>query len=77
LQLGLLPPLLIMIQHPSTGIRVVGIFLLTLNAAGLSYFAGASAIIFEFEFKNIAEKFLAGIILAFNRPFQVNDTVWI
>ncbi len=26
-------------------------------------------------FKDIAENFLAGIILAFNRPFNLNDTV--
>ena len=36
---------------------------------------GASALIFGFAFKDIGENFLAGIILAFNRPFNVNDTV--
>lgn len=58
------------------------IFLLTLHVAGLSSIAaailataGASAIIVGFAFKDIAEIFLAGIILAFNRPFNVNDTV--
>ena len=58
------------------------IFLLTLNILGLSGIskaifatAGASAIVIGFAFKDIAENFLAGIILAFNRPFNVNDTV--
>lgn len=60
------------------------IFLLTLNILGLSAIskaifatAGASAIIIGFAFKDIAENFLAGIILAFNRPFNVSDTVQI
>lgn len=60
----------------------VVLFLLTLHAAGLSSIAGAllatagaSAIVLGFAFKDIAENFLAGIILAFNRPFHVNDTV--
>ncbi|CAN5721049.1 hypothetical protein BH11BAC3_BH11BAC3_24400 [soil metagenome] len=58
------------------------IFLLTLHIAGLSGIAGAilatagaSAFVIGFAFKDIAENFLAGIILAFNRPFHVNDTV--
>ncbi len=60
------------------------IFLLSLNVAGLDNIAGAivatagaSALVIGFAFKDIAENFLAGIILAFNRPFQVNDTVQI
>ncbi|RFP65326.1 mechanosensitive ion channel family protein [Hymenobacter lapidiphilus] len=36
---------------------------------------GVSAFVVGFAFKDIAENFLAGIILAFNRPFGVNDTV--
>ncbi|MDO5509325.1 MAG: mechanosensitive ion channel family protein [Weeksellaceae bacterium] len=36
---------------------------------------GASALIVGFAFKDIGENFLAGIILAFNRPFNINDTV--
>lgn len=58
------------------------VFLLALHVAGLSSIAaailataGASAIIIGFAFKDIAENFLAGIILAFNRPFNINDTV--
>lgn len=65
-------------------ILIVVILLLALNIAGLSSIAGAimatagaSAIVVGFAFKDIAENFLAGIILAFNRPFQVNDTVQI
>lgn len=53
-----------------------------LKAAGLNSVTnfiitglGASALIFGFAFKDIGENFLAGIILAFNRPFNVNDTV--
>ncbi|AWW30238.1 mechanosensitive ion channel family protein [Echinicola strongylocentroti] len=36
---------------------------------------GASAIIIGFAFKDIGENFISGIILAFSRPFNVNDTV--
>ncbi|GGF22116.1 mechanosensitive ion channel family protein [Echinicola rosea] len=36
---------------------------------------GASAIIIGFAFKDIGENFISGIILAFNRPFNVNDTI--
>ncbi len=63
-------------------VLVVLIFLLALHVAGLSGIAGAlmatfgaSAVVLGFAFKDIAENFLAGIILAFNRPFRVNDTV--
>ncbi len=63
---------------------IVCIILLALHTAGLSSIAaaivataGASAIVIGFAFKDIAENFLAGIILAFNRPFHVNDTVQI
>ena len=58
--------------------------MLTLNVAGLSSIAGAilatfgaSAVVIGFAFKDIAENFLAGVILAFNRPFHVDDTVQI
>ncbi len=44
-------------------------------AGGLLATAGASAVILGFAFKDIAENFLAGVILAFNRPFDINDTV--
>lgn len=40
--------------------------------------AGAiSAFVIGFAFKDIGENFLAGIILAFKRPFRVGDTVMI
>ncbi len=65
-------------------ILIVCIILLALNTAGLSNIAsaivataGASAIVIGFAFKDIAENFLAGIILAFNRPFHIDDTVQI
>ena len=65
-------------------VLIIAIFLLALNAAGLKNIAaaimataGASAIVLGFAFKDIAKNFLAGIILAFNRPFNINDTVQI
>lgn len=65
-------------------VLIILIFLLALHTAGLSSIAGAivatagaSAIVIGFAFKDIAENFLAGVILAFNRPFHVNDTVQI
>ena len=61
---------------------IIAIVMLGLHAAGLSGIAGAilatagaSAIVIGFAFKDIAENFIAGIILAFNRPFHVNDTI--
>ena len=44
-------------------------------AGGLLAGAGISAFIFGFAFKDIAENFLGGVILAFNRPFSLNDTI--
>lgn len=56
--------------------------MLALKAAGLGSIAtgiltaaGASAVVFGFAFKDIGENFIAGIILAFNRPYDVDDTV--
>ncbi len=46
-------------------------------AAGLLTAAGASAIVIGFAFKDIGENFISGVILSFNRPFNVNDTVGI
>ena len=61
---------------------LVGVILLGLHAAGLSGVAaaifttlGASTLILGFAFKDIGENFLAGLILAFSRPFNVGDTV--
>lgn len=44
---------------------------------GMMAGAGLSAFIVGFAFKDIAENFLAGVILAFNRPFHIDDTVQI
>ncbi|MEM1124017.1 MAG: mechanosensitive ion channel family protein, partial [Bacteroidota bacterium] len=44
-------------------------------AAGIVTGASVSAIVIGFAFKDIGENFLAGIMLAFNRPFKVGDTV--
>ncbi len=66
-------------------IKIVALLIaimLALKAAGLGGIAtailtaaGASAVVLGFAFKDIGENFIAGIILAFNRPFDVNDTV--
>ena len=60
------------------------VLMLGLKAAGLQGIAsalftaaGASALILGFAFKDIGENFISGIILSFNRPFDVNDTVQI
>ncbi|MGV8914461.1 MAG: mechanosensitive ion channel family protein [Kaistella sp.] len=62
---------------------IVGI-ILAMQAMGLSGIAqgllagaGLSAFIFGFAFKDIAENFLGGLILAFNRPFSLDDTIQI
>lgn len=44
-------------------------------ASGLLAGAGLSAFIVGFALKDIAENFLAGMVLAFNRPFRIRDTV--
>jgi small-conductance mechanosensitive channel len=44
-------------------------------AGGLVAGAGVSAFIIGFAFKDIGENFLAGILLAFKRPFRVGDTI--
>ncbi len=58
------------------------VIMIALKAAGLEGIAsalftaaGASALILGFAFKDIGENFISGIILSFNRPFNVNDTV--
>jgi small-conductance mechanosensitive channel len=60
---------------------IVGL-LLVLNTLGMGFIAGGllasaglSAVVIGFAFKDIAENFLAGLILAFNRPFEVKDTI--
>ena len=44
-------------------------------AAGILATAGLSAFIIGFALKDIGENFLAGIAMAFNRPFKVGDVV--
>lgn len=46
-------------------------------ATGILTAAGASAVVLGFAFKDIGENFIAGVILSFNRPFDVDDTVMI
>jgi len=57
-------------------------FLLFLYIIGLAGLAGSilgaatiSSVVIGFAFKDIAENFLAGVILAMNRPFRIGDTV--
>ncbi|MEO5911420.1 MAG: mechanosensitive ion channel domain-containing protein [Pelobium sp.] len=65
-------------------IFVIFIIMIALYAGGLGAIAGgilaaagASAVVLGFAFKDIGENFIAGFILAFSRPFNVNDTVMI
>ena len=44
-------------------------------AAGFFGAAGISAFVIGFAFKDIGENFLAGIIMAINRPFTIGDIV--
>lgn len=44
-------------------------------ATGILTAAGGAAIVLGFAFQDIGKNFLAGIILAFNRPFDINDTI--
>ena len=44
-------------------------------ASGLLASAGVGAFVIGFAFKDIGENFLAGIMMAFNRPFRIGDTV--
>ncbi len=46
-------------------------------AGGMLAGAGIGAIFIGFAFKEIGENFLAGIILVFDRPFNIGDTVMI
>jgi len=48
---------------------------LTAIAGGLLAGAGVGAIIIGFAFQDIGSNFLSGIILAFNRPFSIGDTI--
>lgn len=48
---------------------------LTGIAAGLLAGAGVGALIIGLAFQEIGANFIAGIILAFNRPFSIGDTI--
>lgn len=56
------------------GLHTLG---LTGIAGGLLAGAGVGAVVLGFAFKEIGENFLAGIILVFDRPFNLGDTVTI
>ncbi|OBX24774.1 mechanosensitive ion channel protein MscS [Gelidibacter algens] len=63
-------------------VLIIFAIMIALRAAGLGGIAtailtaaGASALVLGFAFKDIGENFIAGVILAFNRPFDVDDTV--
>ncbi len=63
-------------------VLVIITIMLALKVAGLNGIAtglltavGGGAIILGFAFQDIGKNFLAGIILAFNRPFNINDTI--
>lgn len=65
-------------------ISVVIVVMLALESSGLGAIAtgiltaaGASAVVLGFAFKDIGQNFIAGIIMAFSRPFDVDDTVQI
>lgn len=44
-------------------------------AAGLLAGAGVGALVIGFAFQDIGANFIAGVILAFNRPFSIGDTI--
>lgn len=54
---------------------VLNIIGLGAAAAGLLGTAGVGAFVLGFAFKDIGEHFLAGIMLAFKRPFRIGDVV--
>ena len=63
-------------------VLIIIAILLALRVAGLDGIAtglltavGGGAIILGFAFQDIGKNFLAGVILAFNRPFNINDTI--
>lgn len=76
------PLLVIFLGQVTKIVLLIVAFLIVLQVLGLAGIAtgivtgaSVSAIVIGFAFKDIGENFLAGIMLAFNRPFQVGDTV--
>jgi small conductance mechanosensitive channel len=58
------------------GITLLFRFLgLTAAVSGILASAGITAFVIGFALKDIGENFLAGILLAFKRPFKIGDTV--
>lgn len=55
----------------------IALYILGFGPMATSLLAGAGigAIVIGFAFKDIAENFLAGVLLAINRPFSVNDII--
>ena len=70
--LARLAKLAVVIMGALVALRVMGF---TGVAGGLLAGAGVSAFIIGFAFKDIGENFLSGVILAFNRPFDISDTI--
>lgn len=63
-------------------VLIIIVIMIALQVAGLSGIAtgvltaaGGAAIVLGFAFQDIGKNFLAGIILAFNRPFNIRDTI--
>jgi small conductance mechanosensitive channel len=54
------------------GIQIIGLGTLVV---GIFSGAGVAAIVLGFAFKDIGENFIAGIIMAFNRPFKTGDMI--
>ncbi|MCB0628501.1 MAG: mechanosensitive ion channel family protein [Saprospiraceae bacterium] len=57
------------------GLIILKVLALQDAAASLLAGAGITAFIIGFAFKDIGENFLAGILMAFKRPFRIGDTV--
>ncbi len=64
--------LLIISASVLMALKIIGLGSLVTGLIGT---AGVGAFVLGFAFKDIGEHFLAGILLAFNRPFRVGDTV--
>ncbi len=83
LQTGMQDPLMgRFIANMLKAALVILVLMLALQAAGLSGIAGGllaatgvTTLVLGFAFKDIGENFLAGIILAFNRPFRLDDAI--
>jgi len=76
-------PLLIpLITRITKYVLILGGIMFAMQVLGLNNIAGSiiagagiSAFVIGFALKDIGENFLAGVILAFNRPFHIGDTI--